>query len=219
VTLEVILLGLASTVRPTSMAAVCALLATAAPRRLMVVYVCAGMAFTIGVGVIVVVALSGVDIQRGGDHAKGIAEIVGGWALLLLAVLIATRRIPVGGSGDAPDLLGRWQPLLDRRITLRTAAIAGPATHVPGLFYLIALNVIVAGNPAAADALLELLLYNVLWFAVPLAALIVSVARPDLARSLLDGVQKWAWQHSRGILLALSLVIGAGLIVRGALLL
>jgi hypothetical protein len=50
VTLEVILLGLASTIRPTSMAAVCALLATAAPRRLMVVYVCAGMAFTIAVG-------------------------------------------------------------------------------------------------------------------------------------------------------------------------
>jgi len=219
VTLEVILLGLASTVRPTSMAAVCALLATAAPRRLMAVYVCAGMAFTIAVGVIVVVALSGIDVQRGDDHVKGIAEIAGGWVLLLLAALIATRRIPVGGSGDAPDLLGRWQPLLDRRITLRTAAIAGPATHIPGLFYLIALNVIVAGNAGTADALFELLLYNVLWFAVPLAALIVSVARPDLARSLLDGVQRWAWKHSRGILLGLSLVIGAGLVVRGALLL
>ena len=69
-TLEVILLGLASTVRPTSMAAVCALLATAAPRRLMVVYVCAGLAFTIAVGVIVVLALSGIDIQRGGHTPR-----------------------------------------------------------------------------------------------------------------------------------------------------
>ena len=144
---------------------------------------------------------------------------MGGAILLLLAALIARRRIPVGGSGDAPDLLGRWQPLLDRRITLRTAAIAGPATHIPGLFYLIALNVIVAGNAGTTDALLEVLLYNVLWFAVPLAALIVSVARPDLARGLLDDVEKWAWQHSRGILLVLSLVIGAGLVVRGVLLL
>ena len=49
-----------------------------------------------------------------------------------------------------PDVGRRWTAMLSRRLTLKTAALAGPATHVPGLFYLIALNVIVAHNVSVA---------------------------------------------------------------------
>ena len=34
-----------------------------------------------------------------------------------------------------------------RRPTLKVAAAAGAATHLPGLFYLVALNAIAAGSP------------------------------------------------------------------------
>src|SRR4051794_39786243 len=102
-TLEVILLGLASTIRPTSLAAVCALLATSEPRRLMVAYVCAGLAFTVAVGLIVVEALNGIDVSTGDEHAKAIVDLVGGGLLLGLALIVARGRIAVGSSGDAPD--------------------------------------------------------------------------------------------------------------------
>ena len=44
-TVEIILLALASSIRPSSLAAIYALLSAPAPRRLMVAYVVAGLAF------------------------------------------------------------------------------------------------------------------------------------------------------------------------------
>ena len=78
VTIEIILLALASTVRPTSLAAVDALLSTGAPRRLMIVYTAAGLTFTIAVGLLIIGAFQGVDINSGTDRTKGIAEIASG---------------------------------------------------------------------------------------------------------------------------------------------
>src|SRR4029079_10055479 len=60
VTFEVILLALASTIRPTSLAAVYTLLSSPAPRRLMIAYVIAGLTFTIAFGALVVWAFHGI---------------------------------------------------------------------------------------------------------------------------------------------------------------
>ena len=71
--------------------------------------------------------------------------------------------------GDAP---GPRAPAaaLDRRLTTRTAALAGPATHIPGLFYLIALNVIIAHNAATSGQAVALVIYNAVWFVLPILA-------------------------------------------------
>ena len=87
-TIEVVLLALASTVRPTSLAAVYALVGSEAPRRLMIAYISAGLTFTIAFGLLAIWAFNGVDINSGSDQTKGIAEIVGGVALLTFAVLL-----------------------------------------------------------------------------------------------------------------------------------
>ena len=76
--------------------------------------------------------------------------------------------------------------VLDRRLTARTAALAGPATHIPGIFYLIALNLIVTHNAAIADKAVALVVYNAVWFAIPLAALAVCIVRPAAAPALLE---------------------------------
>jgi hypothetical protein len=77
VIIEVCALAVASTVRPTSVAAVYALLSHDAPRRLMGAYIAAGLAFTLAFGVIVFGATQGIHIQSGTD--KAIADIVGAW--------------------------------------------------------------------------------------------------------------------------------------------
>ena len=99
------------------------------------------------------------------------------------------RRISRPGASteavpdDAPRPPGRMRAVLDRRLTVRTAALAGPATHIPGLFYLIALNLIVTHNAAVADKAVALVTYNAVWFALPLAALVVCIVRPARRRS------------------------------------
>jgi hypothetical protein len=102
-TIEVMLLALASTVRPMSLAAVYALAGSEAPRRLMLIYIIAGLAFTIGFGLLVIWAFSGVSTHSGADRPKGIAEIVSGVAILIFAALLITGRVGGPHADDAPN--------------------------------------------------------------------------------------------------------------------
>ena len=95
--------------------------------------------------------------------------------------------------------------------------MAGPLTHIPGLFYLVALNIIVAHNPSATVGAGEILLYNVIWFALPIAALATCLVRPSTARDAIAGVNDWTRRHTRGILVGVSLFVGVVLLVRGVL--
>ena len=110
-----------------------------------------------------------------------------------------------------------WKARLDRRLTVPAAAIAGPLTHIPGLFYLIALNVIVAHNPRVPGGLLAVVIYDAIWFALPIAALATCIINPDAARDAVVSVQRWTGQHSRALLLFTSFIVGVALVIRGAL--
>ncbi len=215
VTIEIILLALANTVRPTSLAAVYALLATDAPRRLMAVYVAAGLVFTVAVGVIVIGAFDGIDIGAGSGHTKAVAQLAGGVLVLVFAVGVLTGRVGGRQAEDAPKPGGRFERLREHRVTWRTAALAGPATHIPGIFYVVALNLIVSSHARTFGGLLEVLIYNVIWFAIPIAALAVCVVRPETARDAIEAIQSWTRRHAREIVLVVSFGIGAVLTVRG----
>jgi cytochrome bd-type quinol oxidase subunit 2 len=178
VIVEILVLALASTVRPTSVAAVYALLAQDGPRRLMVAYVATGLAFTLAFGAIVVVATQGIHIQSGETNA--IADIAGGVLALAFGLGVLTGLVRSGHTGDAPAAQGRLKAALARRITFRTTLVAGPATHIPGLFYVIALNLIIAHNADTAGKVLGLLTYNAIWFALPLLALATCMPHAGL---------------------------------------
>ena len=212
--IEIFVLALASTVRPTSLAAVSAILSHESRRRLLLAYVAVGLAFTIAFGVVVVGTF-------GSDQMKGIADIVGGVAVLLFSCAVLTGLIPrrsdqnLPGTGTGTGV--GWKARLDGRLTAPAAAIAGPLTHLPGLFYLVALNVIVAHNPRLPGGLLAVAIYNAIWFALPLAALATCIVNPDAAREAVASVHRWTGQHSRGLLLGTSFAVGVALVIRGAL--
>jgi len=214
-TIEIILLALASTIRPTSLAAVYAILSSERSRRLMIVYCVSGLAFTVGFGLLAVWAFNGVNVNSGNDQTESVAEMAGG--IVLLAFGAATIAGWVGGphSEDAPKPRGRWARQLERKLTVRTAAIAGPLTHVPGLFYLVALNVIVTHRAGVVVGLVEVLIYNAIWFAVPVAALALCIVAPGLARDTVGSIDEWARRHARSILISASLAMGGLLLVRG----
>ncbi len=214
-TIEIIFLALATMVRPTSLAAVYAILSTERSRRLMIVYVVSGLAFTLSFGLLVVWVFNGVNVGSGGDQTEAIAEIAGGIALLAFAA--ATLFGLIGGphSEDAPKPGGRWTRVLEQRLTVKTVAIAGPVTHIPGLFYLVALNVIVTHRAGVLVGLVEVLIYNAIWFAIPIGALALCVFAPGLARDAVGSINDWARRNSRSIVISAAIVIGAALLVRG----
>jgi Sap-like sulfolipid-1-addressing protein len=215
--IEIFVLALASTIRPTSLAAVGALLSHNSRRALMWAYVATGLAFTIGFGLLVVYAFHGIHIEAGADRTKGIADILGGAVALTFGIAILTGHARSHDAGDGPRVSAGRKALLNQHLTLRTAALAGPLTHLPGLFYLIALNVIVADDPRLPSGLLAVVTYNATWFALPLIALAACIARPAAATVVVGSVERWARDHARAVLLVVSLVIGTALVVRGLL--
>ena len=213
--IEILVLALASTVRPTSLAAVSAILSHDSRRRLLVVYVAAGLAFTLAFGLVVVFALHGIHLRAGSDRTKGVADIAGGVAALLFGCAVLTGRIPRRSDHDVSRV--GWKARLDRQVTVTAVAIAGPLTHIPGVFYLIALNLIVAHNPTVPGGLLAVAIYDAIWFALPLAALATCTVNPVAARDAVASVQRWTAQHSRALLLGTSFTVGIALVIRGAL--
>ena len=214
-TVELILLALVTAIRPTSLGAVYALLSGPAPRRLMTAYVLAGVAFTVAFGIIVIWAFNGVDIGSGTNRTKAIAEIVGGVVAIGFGVLVLTGRVRGPRLEDKPKTTGRLSATLNRHMTVRTAALAGPATHIPGLFYLIALNLIVAAQPRVTEGLLYVLLYNAVWFGLAIGALAICIVRPDAALDVVSAVQAWARRHAGPIILVVWFGVGTVLLVRG----
>ena len=216
-TIEIIVLAMASTIRPTSLAAIYTLIGHGSRRALMFAYVTGGLVFTVVFGLVVVYVFHGIHLQAGTGRTKAIAEIVGGAAALVFGVALLTGRVHNGAADDAPQPRSRMKAMLDGRLTRRTAALAGPATHIPGVFYLIALNVIVAHNARVARGTLAVVTYNAIWFALPLVALAICIVKPEAARDAVGAVDQWARDHQRAILLWVSFVVGIALIVRGAL--
>ena len=214
---EIVVLALASTIRPTSLAAVYALLRHDSRLALICAYVAAGLVFTIAFGLAVVYVFHGIHIQSGTGRTKGIADIIGGILALVFGVALLTGRVRGPQTGYAPSAGTRLNTLLAERLSLPKAAAAGPATHIPGVFYLIALNVIVAHNPHVPGGTLAVLTYNAVWFAIPLIALGACLVSPGAARDVIGSVEEWARLRSRTILLYVAFGVGVALIVRGAL--
>jgi cytochrome bd-type quinol oxidase subunit 2 len=217
VTIEIIVLAMASTIRPTSLAATYALLEHKSRRVLMLAYVVGGLAFTIAFGLVVVYAFHGIHLHAGTGRTKAIAEIIGGAVALAFGLALLTGHVHGRDAQEAPAAGGRLKEMLDQHVTTRIAVLAGPATHIPGIFYLIALNVIVAHNPRVTGGALDVVTYNAVWYALPILALVLCMMRPAAARDAVGSVDRWALAHSRSILLWVSLIVGAALVVRGAL--
>ncbi len=215
--IEIFVLSLASTVRPTSLAAVAAILSHDSRRRLLSAYIVGGLTFTIGFGVLVVGAFHGVHIHAGSGRTKGVADILGGVVALLFGLAVATGLVARARQRRVPGNAGRFKARLDRGLTVPTAAVAGPLTHIPGVFYIIALNVIVAHEPNVPGGLLAIVVYDAIWFAVPIAALALSVVKPSAASDAVLWAQRWTERHSRAIALTVASGVGVALIIRGAL--
>ena len=78
-----------------------------------------------------------------------------------------------------------------------------------------ALNAIASERPGPVDAVLQVAIYDALWFLVPLASLVLAVVRPGAAVAYLDAATAWVRRHEHAILVSGSLVLGAYLVVKG----
>jgi hypothetical protein len=69
---------------------------------------------------------------------------------------------------------------------------------------------------SSGSAALAVAVYDVLWFLVPLASLVLVVVRPGAAVVHLEAATAWAGRHEHAVLVTGSLVLGGYLVVKGS---
>jgi Sap, sulfolipid-1-addressing protein len=216
VTVQIVLLALASGLRPAGFVAVYALVRDESPSRLMSAYVAAGFAFTLAVGLVLLLVFSGIDLRAGTNRTRAIAEIVAGVLAIALGMVVALRRGPLRKNVDAPGGTNRLRSGLQRRqITTRTAALAGALTHIPGLLYLLAIDLIVSQEPGVGRELVQVGIYDAVWFALPILALAVCVIEPAAARAGLQILERWATAHAKTLVTIIAFGVGGWLLIDG----
>ncbi len=217
--LEALVLGLFSGLRPgTSLAAVLALLRTPRPQRLLLFFTAAGFASSWAIGLVVIGVFHGADVAVGESTFTAVLDVVFGAAALGFAAGLQRRWVQPGrrrsSSPSEPAASSRFGRRL-RDPSAGVAAAAGVGTHLPGLVYLVALNAIASERPGPVDAVLQVAIYDVLWFLVPLASLVLAVVRPSAAVAYLDAATAWVRRHEHAIVVTGSFVLGMYLVVKG----
>ena len=220
---EAVLLALTAVIRPTTAAAVFAMLSSPRSQRLLVAYLVAGLAFSVAVGTLVVVLLGGLQSTRA-SSVRPLLDLVLGICALGCAVsawigwLPRSRpRGPVerdsveGDSAEADSWLRRRL----RDLSPSGAAATGVLTHLPGLIYLAALNAIAASGSGFAGGVLQVVLYNCIWFSLAIVALVLSVYRPTVSREFLERFAAWTRAHLRVILIVSFGAVGGYLVAVG----
>jgi hypothetical protein len=216
-TIQIVLLALASALRPPSLVAVYALVRERSPSRMMTAYVAAGLAFTFAVGVVILWVFSGIALQAGTSRTRAIAEITAGVLCLGLGTALALRRGSVRTSPDGSGGADRIRSGLQRRqITTRTAALAGAVTHIPGLLYVLALDLIISQEPGVARELVQVAIYNAVWFALPIVVLVACIFDPAAAHAGLQRLERSVSAHAKTIVIIVAYAVGSWLLIGGA---
>ena len=90
---------------------------------------------------------------------------------------------------------------------------AGLVTNLPGLYYIAALVAVLQTHPSPVGGIAQVLVYNLLRFAVPVAVLVLVILRPDRTLELVRAVHAWGRRHAT-VLLVLA-VGGVGIYLTG----
>lgn len=218
--LEALALGLLSGLRPgTSLAALLVLLKTSEPRRLLLAFTVAGLAWTWAFGVLIVLALHGADVAFGSSTPTAVLDLVVGAALIGFGAGLLRGRVQPQRQRREDSVTARASRRLAthlRNPSVRVAAAAGVGTHLPGVIYLVALNAIAAEDPSLVSGAAQVATYDALWFMVPLASLVLVVVRPGAALGYVEAATAWAVGHENALLVTGSFLLGGYLMVKGA---
>jgi hypothetical protein len=210
---EALLLALSSVIRPTTLGAVYAMLSRPAAHRLLGAYLATGLAFSLVVGVGVVVVLHGYAAPAVSTFWRATSDIALGAAACGYAIGVGTHRR--SAPSKAPSRTTRWlQHRLDN-MTATRAALIGLVTHLPGLVYLAALNAIASSAARPLNAVVQVVVYNTIWYSVAIAAFVVSVLHPAASKDLLEKADAVVGRLGRSIVVTVFGVIGVYLLGKG----
>jgi len=213
---EALVLGLVSAVRAVPLAIVYAVLLTESPRRLLTAYLLAGAAISVVVGVLVVTAFGASTRSSGHTAGRLVVDVVLGVLAIAWAAARATGRLPRPRRRPDRERSSVLPDALATRLKSPTPAAmagAGLVTNLPGLYYIAALVAVLQTHPSAVGGIAQVLVYNLLRFAVPVAVLVLVILRPDRTLELVRAAHAWGRRHATVLLVLV--VGGVGIYLTG----
>jgi hypothetical protein len=216
VSTEALALAVVSIIRPTTAAAVWAMLVGSRPRRLLAAYLLAGMGVSLSVGIAVVLAAGDAFLGRSGLQLRATVLVLLGSVALLGAVAVRLGWMRRFRQDALATVRHRHRHRHgQRRLSPVGAAATGVLTHLPGVFYLAALGAIIGTGAAATGEVVQVIVYNLVWFAPAIVALGVSLFGTIPSGDRLAGAVAWGRAHEDMILTVCFAGVGVWLIVKG----
>jgi hypothetical protein len=220
-----VLLALAACVYPTLLAGVILILAQPRPLRMLMGFLVGGLTISMIAGIAIVRAIeSSGAVDRSNHTTKPVVSIVLGSLSLLVAWGIATGAINRGLHKQRrakPEPAAPRKPsMADRALSrgsITMAFVAGLVLNLPGVWYLDALTEIAKAMPSTVSALLQLLVFNVIMFALVEVPIVAYAVNPQGAAALVERASKWGHDHSRKVAIGLATAVGVWLIVKGVI--
>jgi len=193
------------------------------PRPMFVCFLLGGMGLAIAVGLldVFVVHLDAIKTQ---NHASGGLDLALGIPLLAIGALLAAnhlhihrRRPPTPPEKKPPSRLESWtlQTLHEPRYGL--AVLIGAAVGTPGASYLLALHHLVASKTPAAIAVVAVVVFVTINFALVLVPFALLITRPQGTEEAIKRFTGWITSHERQIAATVALLAGGFMVISGTL--
>jgi len=194
------------------------------PRPMFICFLLGGMGLAITVGLLDVFVLH-LEAVKTQHQAGGALDLALGVPLLIVGVLLATdhlhlrrRRHPAKGkTASRRSRLDSWVDRALREPRYLVAFLIGAAVGTPGVTYLLALHNLVANKTPSTAAAIAVLVFVIINFAVVLVPFALYLVHPHRAEDAIMGFKDWIMSHERQIAAAVALIVGAYMVISGAL--
>lgn len=206
-------LALLAALSPTALLISAVYLGSARPRLVTAFYLAGAVLMSLAMGVILVAALRGANLQRPAEHTPRYGLRLALGILLLAAAVVVARRQPRPPDPSKPPK-GIVSKMVAAPAPL-SAFLVGLLVFAPGVSFLAAVQVIATARASfdlTAIALILVVVINVLLVWLPI---VVHLVAPGVATRYLTAFNGWLRAHGKLVLICVLTAVGGIMLVNG----
>jgi Sap, sulfolipid-1-addressing protein len=187
---------------------------------LFVGFLLGGMGVALAIGLLDVLVLHADALGVQGTISAGL-DLALGVALLVIGVLAATGRLPGRRGESARSSRDPGRPRVGRAERILSeprygqVMLIGAVCGIPGAKYLAALHNLITGEEPTSNQVVSVVVFVVLEFSLVIVPLQFLAVRPEGTEQRIRRSHNWLTSHSRELVAAILLTIGAYLAISG----
>jgi len=192
------------------------------PRQMFVCFLLGAIGLNLTIGLLDVFVLH-LDAIKTQNHNSGALDLALGIPLLAIGALLATNHLRLHRRGRTPPVkkppskLQRWVEQTLHEPHYGLAVLIGAAVGTPGASYLIALHHLVSSKTPAAIAVVAVIMFVLINFALVIVPFGLILARPEGTVDAITRFKDWIFSHERQIAASVALLAGGYMVISGVL--